>query len=183
MASSTKRIEYIDALRGFTMMLVVITHVAFFCMDIKEDSNYHHYLSQIRMPLFFLISGFVMYKEGVIWNLQHIGVFLKKKFIVQIVSTLFFFTLFSHYKNVDFIEGLKDPWKLGYWFTYTLFIYFVFYSAIRYICRKYVDVVIVIVAAVFYVINWPPLYQLIPIPDSLKSFLGVENGSFFVFFC
>ncbi len=73
--------------------------------------------------MFFLISGFVLYKVGVVWNFKHIFSFLKKKFIVQIVSTLCFFTLFLHVKGIGFLSGILDPTKCGYWFTYTLFIY------------------------------------------------------------
>ncbi len=181
---TTKRIEYIDALRGFTMMLVVIQHVASMCMCLGGTSYFHHYLQQIRMPMFFLISGFVLYKSGVIWNLTHIGIFLKKKFVVQILSTLVFFTVFAQIKEYDIIVGITSEAKYGYWFTYTLFIYFIFYSIIRYICRnrKYEDYVIVLVAAFFYVINWPPLYNSIPLPDYVKATLGIENWFYFCFF-
>lgn len=50
---SGKRIEYIDALRGFTMILVVLSHVAIFCVGAYDVPNYHHYLQQLRMPMFF----------------------------------------------------------------------------------------------------------------------------------
>lgn len=64
--STTKRIEYIDALRGFTMILVVLQHVATFGWELPLGApNIHTYLAQIRMPLFFFISGFVLYKASV----------------------------------------------------------------------------------------------------------------------
>lgn len=53
----TKRIEYIDALRGFTMILVVLTHVATFCIDLEGIPKYHTYLRQFRMPLFFSLAA------------------------------------------------------------------------------------------------------------------------------
>lgn len=178
----TKRIEYIDAMRGFTMMLVVLQHVSSLCIGLDDTPAYHHYLQQIRMPLFFLISGFVLYKAGVTWNLKHIGGFLKKKFFVQILSTLVFFTLYVHFTGKDFILGIIDPYKYYYWFTYTLFTYFVFYSIIRFTCRKYEDIVIIIIAAVFYVINWPPLYDSIPFTTDVKTALGIEQWYYFCFF-
>lgn len=178
----TKRIEYIDAMRGFTMMLVVLQHVSSLCIGLDDTPAYHHYLQQIRMPLFFLISGFVLYKAGVTWNLKHIGGFLKKKFSVQILSTLLFFTLYIHYSGKDFMHGILDTYKSGYWFTYTLFIFFIFYSIIRFTCRKYEDIVIIIIAAVFYVINWPPLYDSIPFITDVKTALGIEQWYYFCFF-
>ncbi len=40
-----KRIEYIDALRGFTMILVVLCHVAYSCLGIDENTlSFHRYL-------------------------------------------------------------------------------------------------------------------------------------------
>lgn len=178
---ATERIGYIDALRGFTMLLVVLHHVASVFI-VPETPSYHHYLQQIRMPMFFLVSGFVLYKAGVVWNLNHIGGFLKKKFVVQISSTLIFFIIYIHLKEVGFFCAIKEPAKLGYWFTYTLFFFYVFYALIRYICGKHEEYVVIIVAAVFYVINWPPLYTSIPIPENVKTILGIENWFYFSFF-
>lgn len=178
-----KRIEYIDALRGFTMILVVLCHVAYSCLGIDENTpSFHRYLVQVRMPMFFFISGFVLYKAGVVWTLNHIGGFLRKKFVVQILSSLFFFTLFVHFSNKNFYNGFVDVSKYGYWFTYTLFIYYIFYALIRFLCKKYEDYVVIIVAAIFYVINWPPLYTIIPVPDNVKAILGIENWFYFCFF-
>ena len=40
-----KRIEYIDALRGFTMILVVLCHVVYSCLGIDEITlSFHRYL-------------------------------------------------------------------------------------------------------------------------------------------
>ena len=54
-----KRIEYLDALRGFTMILVVMSHVALFNLgvDVRSDGCYHTYFQLFRMPLFFFVSG------------------------------------------------------------------------------------------------------------------------------
>ena len=92
----TPRIEYIDALRGFTMILVVFYHVALTCWHIigMDVPSIHPYLVQVRMPLFFFISGFVLYKAGIKWNLLHIKQFLHKKFIVQIIPTIVFLVLY-----------------------------------------------------------------------------------------
>ena len=59
--SGTKRIGYIDALRGFTMFLVVVMHVGAMCFGPPAPS-FHSILKLIRMPMFFLVSGFVFYK-------------------------------------------------------------------------------------------------------------------------
>lgn len=181
--SPTKRIEYIDALRGFTMMLVVVQHIGSLCIQLDGNTpSFHNYLQQIRMPMFFLISGFVLYKAGVVWSLQHIGDFLKKKFVVQIVSTIIFFVLYAHVKKLDILNGITDGAKYGYWFTYTLFVFFMFYSIIRYICKKMEDYVIIVISAIFYVLSCPSLYEAIPFEDSVKNTIGINNWYYFSFF-
>ena len=181
--SSSKRIEYIDALRGFTMILVVLYHVSGYCAGIVGDvPNYHHYLQQIRMPLFFLISGFVMYKVDTVWNLKYIVDFLRKKFVVQILSTFLFFTLYIHFMGADFIISVRDLFKRGYWFTYILFLYYIFYSIIRSLCQRDKDFIIIAVAVFFYIINWPPLFNAIPLSDSIKAILSMPFWYYFCFF-
>ena len=53
----TKRIEYIDAMRGFTMLLVVMFHVEWTFWG--SDYGYNSFIEVFRMPLFFFISGWV----------------------------------------------------------------------------------------------------------------------------
>ena len=78
--TSGGRIEYIDAMRGFTMILVVLQHVASFCWHVYGNApSVHEYLVQFRMPMFFFISGFVLFKAGVTWDLQQVVRFFKKK--------------------------------------------------------------------------------------------------------
>ena len=62
------RIHYIDALRGFTMLLVVFAHVLTFGFGMQKS-----FLSELfitfRMPMFFFISGFIGYKAIDRWML------------------------------------------------------------------------------------------------------------------
>ena len=50
--STSTRIDWIDSLKGFGMLLVVLSHTA-----IDHDTN--RILYAFHMPLFFLISGFL----------------------------------------------------------------------------------------------------------------------------
>ena len=94
----TKRIEYIDALRGFTMILVVAVHIYSLCFmqgNVEEyDLSYNNFFGLFRMPLFFFISGFVFYKSNRLWNLASLNKFFKDKIRVQLFSTSIFFLLF-----------------------------------------------------------------------------------------
>lgn len=61
-----KRIEYIDAMRGFTIILVVLHHLSFF-----SNSFVDSIFISFRMPLFFFISGFIGFKVNMEWGGIH----------------------------------------------------------------------------------------------------------------
>ena len=127
-----KRISYLDALRGFTMILVVVSHVAkFLDVETLSPGSFHYYFNNFRMPLFFFISGFVFYKAGFVWNRVNIKRFLCKKVTVQVISPLIFLACYVHYMHFSLWESLVDNFKAGYWFTFTLFEYFLLYIATR----------------------------------------------------
>ena len=86
----TKRLEYIDAMRGLTMLLVVYSHIMYFgysISDFTEINSFNAFIGLFRMPLFFFVSGFVLYKASQIWNLKDSAIFIAKKFKVQIITT------------------------------------------------------------------------------------------------
>lgn len=135
MATDKQRLQWLDALRGFTMIMVVANHVAqqTFGQDFKLSASLP-FLSLFRMPLFFFISGFLAYKAGLVWNARVLRDLSLKKLRVQLVPTVVFFTLFVVLIKPNFcqavLEGLYSPTKNGYWFTlvllYMLLIYYVF---------------------------------------------------------
>lgn len=184
----SKRIEYIDALRGFTMILVVFQHVATFCWGIthKDVPSVHEYFMQIRMPMFFFISGFVLYKKDVDWNFSFVTKFLKKKFLIQIIPTIIFLLAFVHVCGFSLEACLTDSSKGGYWFTYTLFVYFLFYAILRFLCRKCNDktftIIIIVVGLAFYVLKSGIVYDMIPISEKIKGSLGIGKWYYFFFF-
>ena len=132
--SETKRIEYIDALRGFTMLLVVMAHVCHY--SFHTESAMLGFFSVFRMPLFFTISGFVLYKPQMAFNGTDTWAFIKKKFRIQIIPTFIFFVLFEWLCRHDFIGGIFSGAKHGYWFTLALFYYFVIYAIIKHLCFR-----------------------------------------------
>lgn len=123
----TKRIEYIDAMRGFTMFLVVLHHIETFGYKGIYIDSFNDIFILFRMPLFFFISGFILYKKDYDWNKINISKFLKKKFEVQIIPTIFFLSIFILLFNFNLSQVIFDSSKMGYWFTITLFEYFCLY--------------------------------------------------------
>ena len=75
-----ERMEWLDAMRGFTMILVVAYHVAQmgFMQPVKQSSSMS-FLMLFRMPLFFFVSGFLAYKASLKWDFNTFISLLGKK--------------------------------------------------------------------------------------------------------
>jgi fucose 4-O-acetylase-like acetyltransferase len=135
------RLEWLDALRGFTMILVVAYHVAQSGFgESWRHSSSMPFLILFRMPLFFFVSGFLAYKASQVWNLRNLGVLVLKKLRVQLIPTAVFFLLAIAllYKNFwpSVEEELMSPLKGGYWFTVALLWMFLIYYPFAYMESK-----------------------------------------------
>ena len=137
---SRKRVDYIDALKGFLILSVVMCHVAGFCIGIQDEhSSFLPILFEFRNPTFFFISGYFAYKIDAVWNGSYCYNIIKKKFVSIAWPTILFLAvlLYVHpsYKGHTFLHGnLKDLWF--HWFTLSLFVFFVFYSIIELLLRS-----------------------------------------------
>ena len=183
-SNGTQRIGYIDALRGFTMFLVVLEHVASMCWGIVgKGISVHDYLVQVRMPLFFFISGFVLYKAGVVWNTRHIVKFFKKKIPVQLISPFIFFVVFLHVNDISLANGLMDKYKAGYWFTLALLEFFVLYAIVKFCLRnrRWSSIILVIIGLTLYACCWPEMATGNKTIDNLFMLLSVHQWRFFIF--
>ena len=124
-----QRIEYIDAMRGFTMILVVYSHICHFCLG---DSllGFNGIFFLFRLPCFFFISGWLfepIARRPFMANVRH-------KFMVQIVPTFIFLFLLA--PPPEFFHQLGAV-KGGYWFTFVLFEFFILYMLIVRIGKKW----------------------------------------------
>ena len=125
----SKRIEYIDALRGFTMLLVVFAHIeAYSFFGMQHTTIVGSVFQLFRMPLFFFISGYIAYKDTVL-NKE----WLIKKLRVQLIPATIFGLLYCHFHFSGFIA---DTSKAGYWFTYVLLEMFLIYYLLSYVAYK-----------------------------------------------
>lgn len=117
-----QRIEFIDALRGFTMILVVFAHVETFMLSIDPGTTFISRLFlSFRMPLFFFISGYLSYKEGKIWTVNVWKTSVWNKFRVQLIPTAFFGLLYTYlFRLGGFLDFFRNYHKFGYWFTICL---------------------------------------------------------------
>ena len=110
-----QRIEYIDAMRGFTMILVVYSHICNYCLGDKW-MGWNDVFFLFRLPCFFFISGWLFdsMRRPVAETVIH-------KFQVQIVPTVIFLLLLA--PPPLFFSRLGAT-KGGYWFTFALFEFF-----------------------------------------------------------
>ena len=190
----TKRIEYIDALRGLTMLLVVTGHIYSMCFMHDKFNEYNmsfnNFFELFLMPLFFFISGFVFYKSDRQWTYISIQSFMINKIRVLLLSAFVFFLLYCFLYEKGIMISLYDVHKLGYWFTFVLFIYFALYIAIDKVvcCLSHKDaynnytIVLSIVAGIllFYLINNGFLLNILP--PSITALLSINKWHYFLFF-
>lgn len=125
--NNTIRLNYLDALRGLAIFLVVVSHVGNFTLGIKPyDSYWNHFICTFYLPLFFFISGFLAYKSFV--NAKGIFVAIKNKVLSLLVPLLLFLCIH------EFVSGNYNPLPMifvydgmFYWFLLVLFEIFVTY--------------------------------------------------------
>lgn len=183
-----KRIGYIDAVRGFSMLIVVYSHVLGFSFLSHPAFSFNDIFVTFMMPLFFFLSGFFMYKPGR-FNARGMAFkFLKDKIMALIVPTLIFTIVYC----LIFQYPLKDLWlekaKCGYWFTLTLFVYFIIYVigelTLGSILKGKSKVAVgVVVAAAVYAFSKFSMSSSCPWASSfLCGLLGYANFQYFVFF-
>jgi len=110
-----QRIEYIDAMRGMTMILVVFSHVCGLCLG-DSWMGFNDVFFLFRLPCFFFISGWLFEPVR-----EPAPTVVRKKFLVQIVPTLIFLLLLA--PPPAFFHQLGTT-KGGYWFTFALFVFF-----------------------------------------------------------
>lgn len=138
---NNKRLEWLDALRGFTMIMVVAYHVAQMCYGINlKTSASMPFVVLFRMPLFFFVSGFLAWKPEMLWTPVRLGMAVWKKVKIQMIPTLVFLCVFIVVRKPHFWDAFVDimqrPTKSGYWFTWALLIMFIVYYVFAFIEQR-----------------------------------------------
>ena len=136
-----KRLQWLDAMRGFTMLLVVMYHVAHISFGMTDKlSSCQPFLVLFRMPLFFFVSGFLAYKTGRVWTGRLLGSLAWKKTKIQVLPAVVFLLIFTALCKRHFIDTLwaelLSPTKGGYWFTWVLLHMFLIYYSMEWLAAK-----------------------------------------------
>ena len=177
---ATKRIEYIDAMRGFTMILVVYSHICRYCLgDWTMGGNDVFFL--FRLPCFFFIIGWLFGQVGRQWNSVTIHLTIKHKFMVQIVPTVIFLFLLA--PPPLFFSKLGAT-KGGYWFTFALFEFFVLYIFSERFLKKWSGVFAFVISALafFYDIYYSLYFKNMGLLTDALGFLSFMTWRYFMFF-
>lgn len=180
-----ERIEYIDAMRGFTMILVIYSHVCVFCFK-EYLMAFNDTLFLFRMPCFFFISGWLFYKIGQVWNGKTVKQVVCNKFMVQVVPTFIFLALHERGQFFHQLGAVKG----GYWFTFSLFIFFVIYilSSLVFRWSKYKDqwmllvALLISLAASWYDVHYSKISSQLGWARSLLGFIGFMTWRYYLFF-
>lgn len=146
------RIAYIDAMRGFLILTVVFVHIfdhALFEEGVLATRTWIiDLICVFFLPLFFFISGLFTHKS----NMRG----LIEKFYGILLPTLITWTIYNLLTGYNLYNGLNDPFKNGYWFTYALFEIYLIYTFLNYTLqidvRKKHIIYIGLIAA-FYIIQ------------------------------
>lgn len=180
------RIKYIDALRGFTMLLVVMWHCSIF--GLNTISPLTDVLETMRMPTFFFISGYIAYKAREVWTPSFTFKRLRGKAIVQLIPATVFLVIyeliFPEMRLREFFT--VEHFSLGrYWFTYALFYMFVIYFTVSVTTRRMGragsivhDLLLIAIAVTLLVIFFN--YKLKPWATQLRFNLLLKHFQFFV---
>ncbi len=115
-----KRQEWIDCLRGITMLLVIICHCEIYLTG--NPSTITYFCGIFRMPLFFFISGYFAYSTGLHFhNRQKIIDSLRRRIKGVLIPTIIFCSLscllLTPLGQTNITDVLYDSHKGGYWFT------------------------------------------------------------------
>lgn len=180
-----ERIEYIDAMRGFTMILVVYSHVCMFCFG-DYFMAFNKVLFLLRLPCFFFISGWLFYKVGRIWDTLTVRQVISHKFMVQIVPTVIFLAL---HERTQFFHQL-GAFKGGYWFTFGLFVYFCLYILSSLLFRRcrhrdgwmLLTALAVSIAASWYDVHYRAVSPHIGWGREVLGFLSFVTWRYYLFF-
>lgn len=128
------RLKEFDALRGFSIFLVVYSHVLMTAGIGGDKSLVGEVITSFYMALFFFISGFFAWKSTDLIRRDNIYRLLNRKFKALVVSSIVFSTLLNYCLSGDALEWVHTGFR-HYWFTIVLFQMFLLYLLSFFISR------------------------------------------------
>jgi len=141
--STKPRLDYVDELKGFAILLVVIGHVIQF-----NTLNFRHniifsIIYSFHMPLFFFLSGYVAANSKAVSSVSEFRNSIKKK-STQLLIPLISWAVVATILNDGFTIALRDLLNTvlmqllnpSLWFLHTLFFLFIMNYSIEFVLLK-----------------------------------------------
>ena len=176
-----QRLEYIDALRGLAILLVVFMHVPQYGFGQSIGGYYMEMAILLAVPLFFFISGlFVPLEITPPISIKKIG----KRLHSILLPTFLIGGLYAMLNHISIMDMLQDKFKAGYWFTITLFEFFLIVDMIRLMaCKSQKLFKFFLIGACFvcYGLSMPTVQRMYG-DMVIAHILGVAQWKYFVFF-
>lgn len=176
-----QRLEYIDALRGLAILLVVFMHVPQYGFGQSIGGYYMEMAILLAVPLFFFISGlFVPLEITPPISIKKIG----KRLHSILLPTFLIGGLYAMLNHISFMDMLQDKFKAGYWFTVTLFEFFVIIDMLRLMaCKSQRLFFVLLIGACFlcYGLSVPTVQRMYG-DIVIAHILGIAQWKYFIFF-
>lgn len=147
---SIMRLKYLDFIKGFAILLVVLGHVIQFSDNSFDNNILFRYIYSFHMPLFMFTSGFASCKQKNPYFIvnktisYHIplkdGLFQIKKRLLQLLLPFFAWFIigeFVHWRfePIQLYRLVMNP-EVGLWFLWCLFFIFTMFTMIHMLVRK-----------------------------------------------
>ena len=175
------RLEYVDALRGLAILLVVFMHVPQYGFGQSIGGYYMEMAILLAVPLFFFISGlFVPLEITPPISIKKIG----KRLHSILLPTFLIGGLYAMLNHISFMDMLQDKFKAGYWFTVTLFEFFVIIDMLRLMaCKSQRLFFVLLIGACFlcYGLSVPTVQRMYG-DIVIAHILGIAQWKYFIFF-
>ncbi|HMU93632.1 MAG TPA: acyltransferase family protein [Anaerolineales bacterium] len=137
--SSSVTLRWVDLIRVIGAFLVVMAHVAYTGAGPVLASTYYFVISRVAVPLFFMVSGFLLLKKE-----EPYGVFFRKRAVKVAVPFLVWSVIYLLWKREGFETGfsldlvvsyvvkiVRGPRENHLWFFYALIGLYLFTPILR----------------------------------------------------
>ena len=114
---SSTRIEYIDRLKGFAILCVIMGHYVFHVLG--QSDIIAELIGSFQMPLFFFLSGYVV---SLVPTWKKCG----KKVVNFMLPMIWVGIAFAYFSHGTITDWVKTPFKYGYWYLYVLSVFYCF---------------------------------------------------------
>ena len=133
--SINNRLFYIDTLKGFTILCVILGHIIQYSYNNFDENHLFCYIYAFHMPLFMMISGFISSPTP-----KPIIKFTIKKgqhLLLPFITWGIFTNILNNELNTPHIINLFIYPNTGLWFLWALFFISVFYNLSLIISQKF----------------------------------------------